>query len=76
VFLDPDNGLAPKSPTPKSVAWEELRALRSRGRALLVYHHQTRFPGGAVKEYAHRVRQIRVETGAESIEESRTPGAA
>jgi hypothetical protein len=52
LFLDPDNGLetkgfkigAPKAG--KSVGLAELVALQAPGRALVVYHHQTRMAGG------------------------------
>jgi hypothetical protein len=48
VFLDPDNGLAPRS-MPKSrtaachyVYPEEIATLRTRGQSVLVYHHLSR----------------------------------
>jgi hypothetical protein len=47
VLLDPDNGLEGRDLTPKTVALEELKALRTGGRALLLYQHQTRRKGGA-----------------------------
>ncbi len=56
VFLDPDNGLEPRTFTPgrraagKSVSYEELAAFRAPGRTLVVYHHQTRAPGGHLNE--------------------------
>jgi hypothetical protein len=49
VFADPDNGIADKV-TPKHIGFDEIRALRRDGRALLVYHHQTRLKGGARDE--------------------------
>lgn len=59
VFLDPDNGLEGESPSHKSVALHELTALRKKGRALVVYHHQTRRKGGAPAEFAHQHRRLR-----------------
>lgn len=53
VLLDPDNGFEGASPTHKSVLLSELVALRQRGRALLLYHHQTRRKGGATEEWRH-----------------------
>jgi hypothetical protein len=55
VFLDPDNGLEGQTCGPKSASVAELVALRAPGRALLLYHHQTRLGGGAEAE----VRLIR-----------------
>jgi hypothetical protein len=52
VFLDPDNGVAPKGlklterRAGKSVTLEEIEALQENGRSLVVYHHQTRVKGG------------------------------
>ena len=68
VFVDPDNGLEGASLSPKSVAWEELRALRRKGRTLIVYHHQTRYRGGAVKEAVYREEQLRDLAGARRVE--------
>jgi hypothetical protein len=53
VFLDPDNGLETSSLSPKSTAVTELIALRQPGRAVLLYHHQTRRAGGAAVEAQH-----------------------
>lgn len=56
VFLDPDNGLETSTYEPghskagKSVALNELQALRRPGRTLIVYHHQTRMAGGHLFE--------------------------
>lgn len=50
VFLDPDNGLETSSLSPKSTAVAELVALRQPGRAVLLYHYQTRRAGGAEAE--------------------------
>lgn len=58
VFLDPDNGFEGAQPSHKSVRHSELLALRERGRALLVYHHQTRRKGGADAEVRHQLRQL------------------
>jgi hypothetical protein len=52
VFLDPDNGIAPEGlkltrrRAGKSVTMEEIKALQENDRAMVIYHHQTRFPGG------------------------------
>lgn len=52
IFVDPDNGLEPATYSPqsltssKSVTYSELRALAENGRCVIVYHHQTRRPGG------------------------------
>jgi hypothetical protein len=52
VFLDPDNGIAPerlkltRRGAGKSVTMEEVKALRESNRAMVIYHHQTRFKGG------------------------------
>jgi len=64
VFLDPDNGIASHRVKPtqrragKSVLVEELQALRKRGRALVVYHHQSRFPGGHDAEFTALARRL------------------
>jgi hypothetical protein len=58
VFLDPDNGLEGERLTPKSTALAELAALRRPNRALLLYHHQTRLPGGAGAEFAQISRRL------------------
>lgn len=56
VFVDPDNGIAPggyKAGSPKagkSITYDEIWQLRTRVRNLVVYHHQTRFVGGNLKE--------------------------
>jgi hypothetical protein len=59
VFVDPDNGLEGRRPTPKSVRMDELIALRRMGRTLIVYHHQSRFAGGAESEFADLERRFR-----------------
>lgn len=59
VFLDPDNGLETKSfdsgaaKAGKSVSLAELQALRRPNRTVVVYHHQTRMPGGHLSELSH-----------------------
>jgi len=68
LFLDPDNGFEPAHRSPKCVGWDELRALRRPGRSLLVYHHQTRFKGGAKREATHLRTQLRRRTGAGQID--------
>ena len=65
VFLDPDNGLETKAfdlgaaKAGKSVALSELLELRRTGRAILVYHHQTRRRGGHEKELEHWGERLR-----------------
>ena len=65
VFLDPDNGMETKNFRPgsykagKSVSLDALVALRKPGRALLVYHHQTRFTGGHSAEIEHWASRLR-----------------
>ncbi len=51
VFTDADNGFEWSQLTPKCVGRDEARALRKRGRALLMYHHQTRRRGGASADF-------------------------
>lgn len=59
VFADPDNGIEPARYQPtmgtagKSITWNEIAALRASGRALIIYHHQSRFAGGHMEEIAH-----------------------
>ncbi|MEO7027532.1 MAG: hypothetical protein ABI056_08260 [Caulobacteraceae bacterium] len=65
IFLDPDNGLETRNFDPggaragKSVSVQELQSLRREGRGLIVYHHQTRMPGGHQKELAHWGARLR-----------------
>ena len=65
VFLDPDNGLAPKSFAPgqrtsgKSVLFSELVELTQPGRCLIVYHHQTRMAGGHIAEINYWAERLR-----------------
>ncbi|MBN8499926.1 MAG: hypothetical protein J0M19_02100 [Sphingomonadales bacterium] len=64
VFLDPDNGLETKNFDPgaskagKSVALDEICALRRSGRTIVVYHHQTRMKGGHIAELSHWGKKI------------------
>ena len=73
VFADPDNGIEPAGynatsrDAGKSITWNELAALRAPGRALIVYHHQTRFKGGHIAEIGHLARGLR-ERGFASID--------
>ncbi len=59
VFADPDNGLEPAGFSPgsknggKAIAFDELRALATPGRTIIVYHHQTRRKGGHIAEIVH-----------------------
>jgi hypothetical protein len=67
VFIDADNGLEWNVLTPKCVARNEVRALLKPNRALLLYHHQTRRPGGAAAEYTRCAGWL-FEAGASSVE--------
>ena len=64
VFADPDNGLFPDTsfrPTikrsAKSIPQQEVQDL-SKGRPMVVYHHNTRRKGGHRAEIAHWQRQL------------------
>jgi len=65
TFLDPDNGIASERlkltqrKAGKSVTLDEIADLRKRGRAIVVYHHQTRWPGGRHDEIACLARRLR-----------------
>lgn len=65
LFLDPDNGLAPQRLRPtcrragKSVFIEDIRALAASGRAIVLYHHHTRYPGGHRIEIGNLAEQLR-----------------
>jgi hypothetical protein len=56
VFLDPDNGIAPEGlrltrrRAGKSVTIEEMKMLQENNRAMVVYHHQSHYPGGHLSE--------------------------
>lgn len=56
VFLDPDNGIASEKLkltqrcAGKSVTIDEIKALQEDNRAMVVYHHHTRFKGGHSSE--------------------------
>lgn len=58
VFVDPDNGLEPEGYKPggakahKSITREEVLKL-AQGRALVIYHHQTRRKDGHLSEIDH-----------------------
>lgn len=67
VFLDPDNGLEGATLSPKSTALAELAALRKPGRAVLLYHHQTRHPGGAASEARHIASRL-ADAGFRSVD--------
>jgi hypothetical protein len=59
VFADPDNGIAPtgyratRAKAVKSITLDEIDLLRQSGRTVIVYHHQTRRPGGHLTEAAY-----------------------
>lgn len=78
LFLDPDNGLetmnfdAGASKAGKSVSLKELKALRSEGRALIVYHHQTRMAGGHHFELNHWGERLRG-VGFATVDALRSP---
>lgn len=65
VFVDPDNGIEPAGYKPgrkksiKSVTLAEIETLVRPQRPLLVYHHQTRFPGGHEQEIEHIGEKLR-----------------
>lgn len=67
VFADMDNGFEWSALSPKCIGREEVRALRRRGRSLLLYHHQTRRAGGAREEF-RRFSQWLFEAGAQHVE--------
>ena len=50
LLLDPDNGIEGRKLNHKAASLDELKALRAPGRTLVLYHHQTRFKGGAEAE--------------------------
>jgi len=67
VFGDMDNGFEWGNLTPKCIARHEVQALLRDGRALLLYHHQTRRKGGARAEF-RRLSTWLFETGARHVE--------
>ncbi len=77
IFLDPDNGLEPSrfsfgiKKAGKSAAISELLALKAPGRALVIYHHQTRRKGGHVEEIAYRASQL-LDAGFSSVDAIRS----
>src|SRR6185437_5581613 len=65
IFLDPDNGIAPERLrlthrlAGKSVTIGELKELQEGDRAMVVYHHHTRYRGGhhsEIRDLAARLR--------------------
>ena len=67
VFADMDNGFEWSALSPKCIARDEVRALRRGGRALLLYHHQTRRAGGAPEEF-RRFSAWLFDAGARHVE--------
>jgi hypothetical protein len=65
IFVDPDNGLEPKSfrlgtmGAGKSISLTEVAALANNGRALIIYHHHTRRPGGHHHELGYWAGRLR-----------------
>jgi hypothetical protein len=65
VFLDPDNGIATERlrlterRAGKSVTIEEIKELQQSGRAMVVYHHQTRRKGGHHSEIRDLTTRLR-----------------
>jgi len=72
VFLDPDNGLEPagfragSGKSIKSATYAEVAALMRPGRALVIYHHQTRMAGGHDFEIEHLAGRL-LGLGAERV---------
>lgn len=64
VFCDPDNGLASEKITAaqsragKSVLLDDLQIFQKHGRALVLYHHQTRMKGGYEKEFPSLCKRL------------------
>ena len=57
VFADPDNGLCPdetfvptRQESAKRLPLHEATSLCRQGRTVIIYHHNTRFPGGHQEE--------------------------
>jgi hypothetical protein len=67
VFGDMDNGFEWSTLSPKCIARVEARELMKGGRAVLLYHHQTRRKGGAKADYRHFVKWL-FEAGARTVE--------
>lgn len=65
LFLDPDNGIASERlkltqrRAGKSVTIEEIKMLQENNRAMVIYHHQTRFQGGHISELHHLAARLR-----------------
>ncbi len=64
VFVDPDNGLLPRSVSPRAgsahkyVFVDELAALSRQGASLVVYHHLDRTPGTAIEKVSARAKEL------------------
>lgn len=64
VFLDPDNGIAPEGlklarrRAGKSVTIEEIRELQENNRAIVIYHHQSRYRGGHISEICDLAKRL------------------
>ncbi len=78
IFIDPDNGLETANyklhakKAGKSVSNAELLSLRTPGRALLVYHHQTRRAGGHIEELKHWGGRLKA-AGFDTVDALRAP---
>lgn len=65
VFLDPDNGIASdrlqltRRAAGESVTIEEIKVLQENRRAMVIYHHQTRFVGGHCSEIGNIAARLR-----------------
>jgi hypothetical protein len=65
VFADPDNGFAPGAMTKshakahKSIFLDETQSLMHGRKCVIVYHHQTRRPGGHDSEIQHWLNTLR-----------------
>jgi hypothetical protein len=65
LFVDPDNGIAPKGlrltrrRAGKSIMLEELASLAGGDRCVVVYHHQTRLLGGHLREMSFLAERLR-----------------
>jgi hypothetical protein len=68
LFVDPDNGIAPEGFRPtrrdagKSISFDEISGLARPGRSLVIYHHQTRRPGGHLAELEHLAGRLSTRT--------------
>lgn len=65
TFLDPDNGIASERlrltqrRAGKSVTIEEIKILQENNRAMVIYHHHTRFQGGHIAELHDLTARLR-----------------